>query len=106
MLGNTILQAFIVDKIDDIKAQNITTLDVRGKSTITDYLVICTGTSSRHVMSIADHLLEQARAAGIDTLGSEGRDTGEWIVVDLGETIVHVMQEESRELYQLEKLWS
>jgi ribosome-associated protein len=106
LLGNTILQAFIVDKIDDIKAQNITTLDVRGKSTITDYLVICTGTSSRHVMSIADHLLEQARAAGIDTLGSEGRDTGEWIVVDLGETIVHVMQEESRELYQLEKLWS
>lgn len=106
MLGNTTLQAFIVDKIDDLKAQDITTLDVRGKSTITDYLVICTGTSSRHVMSIADHLLEQARAAGIDTLGSEGRDTGEWIVVDLGETIVHVMQEESRELYQLEKLWS
>lgn len=106
MQGNTSLQAFIVDKIDNLKAQDITTLDVKGKSPITDYFVICTGTSSLHVRSIADYLLDQARAAGFDTLGSEGRETGEWIVVDLGETIVHVMQEESRELYQLEKLWS
>ena len=100
------LHAFIADKIDDLKGRDIVTIDVRGKSSITDCMVICTGTSSRHVMSIADHVVQESRAAGLLPMGVEGENTGDWIVVDLGDVIVHVMQEESRRLYELEKLWS
>ena len=72
----------------------------------TDCMIICTGTSSRHVMSIADHVVQESRAAGLLPLGVEGENSADWIVVDLGDVIVHVMQEESRRLYELEKLWS
>ncbi|RLR18436.1 ribosome silencing factor [Sodalis-like symbiont of Bactericera trigonica] len=100
------LKDFVVDKIDDLKGQDIITLDVRGKSSITDCMVICTGTSSRHVMSIADHVVQASRAAGLMPLGVEGENAADWIVVDLGDVIVNVMQEENRPLYELEKLWS
>ena len=100
------LQDFVIDKIDDLKGQDIIALDVQGKSSITDCMIICTGTSSRHVMSIADHVVQESRAAGMLPLGVEGESVADWIVVDLGEVIVHVMQEESRRLYELEKLWS
>ena len=99
------LQDFVVDKIDDLKGQDIISIDVKGKSSITDCMVICTGTSSRHVMSIADHVVQESRAAGLLPMGVEGENTGDWIVVDLGDVIVHVMQEDSRRLYELEKLW-
>ncbi len=97
---------FVIDKIDDLKGQDIIALDVQGKSSITDCMIICTGTSSRHVMSIADHVVQESRAAGLLPLGVEGENSADWIVVDLGDVIVHVMQEESRRLYELEKLWS
>lgn len=100
------LQDFVIDKIDDLKGQDIIALDVQGKSSITDCMIICTGTSSRHVMSIADHVVQSSRAAGMLPLGVEGENAADWIVVDLGDVIVHVMQEESRRLYELEKLWS
>ena len=100
------LQDFVIDKIDDLKGQDIVSLDVQGKSSITDCMIICTGTSSRHVMSIAAHVVEESRAAGLLPMGTEGRNAADWVVVDLGEVIVHVMQEESRHLYELEKLWS
>jgi ribosome-associated protein len=100
------LQDFIVDKIDDLKGQDIIAIDVQGKSSITDCMVICTGTSNRHVMSIAEHVVESVRKEGLDALGVKGINATDWIVVDLGEVIVHVMQEESRQLYELEKLWS
>ncbi|RWR00776.1 ribosome-associated protein [[Pantoea] beijingensis] len=100
------LQDFVIDKIDDLKGQEIVSLNVQGKSSITDCMIICTGTSTRHVMSIADHVVQESRAAGMMPLGVEGQTTADWIVVDLGEVIVHVMQEESRRLYELEKLWS
>lgn len=106
LLQSTELQAFIVDKIDDIKGLDIISIDVKGKSSITDCMIICTGTSSRHVASIADHVVESAKNAGILTLGVEGEKEGDWVVVDLGDIIVHVMQDESRQLYALEKLWS
>ncbi|MGM3174869.1 ribosome silencing factor [Dickeya lacustris] len=99
------LQDFVIDKIDDLKGQDIVALDVKGKSSITDTMVICTGTSSRHVISIADHVVQQSRAAGMMPLGVEGESAADWVVVDLGDVIVHVMQEESRNLYELEKLW-
>ncbi|MEN4768424.1 ribosome silencing factor RsfS [Duffyella gerundensis] len=100
------LQEFVIDKIDDLKGQDIVSLDVQGKSSITDCMIICTGTSTRHVMSIADHVVQESRAAGLIPLGIDGKNTADWVVVDLGEVIVHVMQEESRVLYELEKLWS
>ncbi|ACZ76023.1 MULTISPECIES: ribosome silencing factor [Dickeya] len=99
------LQDFVIDKLDDLKGQDIVALNVKGKSSITDYMVICTGTSSRHVSSIADHVVQESRAAGLMPLGVEGENDADWVVVDLGDVIVHVMQEESRHLYELEKLW-
>lgn len=104
MQGKT-LQDFVVDKIDDMKGQDITILDVQGRSSITDCMIICTGTSTRHVMSIADYVVQESRTAGMMPLGIEGKNVSDWIVVDLGEVIVHVMQEESRRMYELEKLW-
>lgn len=100
------LQDFVIDKIDDLKGQDIIALNVQGKSSITDCMIICTGTSSRHVMSIAEHVVQEARAAGMELYGMKGQAVSDWVVVDLGEVIVHVMQEESRQLYELEKLWS
>ena len=100
------LQDFIIDKIDDLKGEDIVTLDVRGKSSITDYMIICTATSSRHVASIAKHLLDEAKKQGHLVLGSEGQNDADWVVVDMDSVIVHIMQEQSRQLYELEKLWS
>ncbi|OON38791.1 ribosome silencing factor [Izhakiella australiensis] len=100
------LQEFVIDKIDDLKGQDIVSVDVQGKSSITDCMIICTGTSTRHVMSIADHVVQASREAGLMPLGVEGKNVADWIVVDLGDVIVHVMQEESRQMYELEKLWS
>ena len=105
MQGQT-LHAFIADKIDDLKGRDIVTLDVRGKSSITDCMIICSGNSNRHVCSIADHVAEELRHAGLQPLGIEGQSEGEWVLVDMGEVIIHVMQDETRALYQLEKLWS
>ncbi|MEI7186345.1 ribosome silencing factor [Dickeya dianthicola] len=99
------LQDFVIDKLDDLKGRDIVTLDVKGKSSITDCMIICTGTSSRHVTSIADHVVQESRAAGLMPLGVEGENDADWVVVDLGDVIVHVMQQESRHLYELEKLW-
>ena len=105
MQGQT-LHTFIVDKIDDLKGRDIVVLDVRGKSSITDCMIICSGNSNRHVCSIADHVAEELRHAGLQPLGIEGETEGEWVLVDMGDVIVHVMQDDTRALYQLEKLWS
>ncbi|WGW01102.1 ribosome silencing factor [Vibrio sp. YMD68] len=99
------LNNFLADKADDMKALNIKTIDVQGKSSITDYMIICTGTSKTHVASIAGHVAKEVKQAGLDTFGMDGEKEGEWVVVDMGTTMLHVMQEEHRELYQLEKLW-
>lgn len=100
------LKDFLADKADDMKAVDIITLDVIGKSSVTDYLIICTGTSKRHVASIAEHVASEAKKAGVEPLGIDGENEGEWVVVDMVSTMLHVMQEQQREMYQLEKLWS
>jgi ribosome-associated protein len=102
----TELKDFVIDKIDDLKAKNITVLDVTKQSTITDTMIICTGTSKTHVRSIAEHVIVSAKEAGEQPLGVEGRDSSEWVLVDLGSVILHVMQEQTRDYYELEKLWS
>jgi ribosome-associated protein len=99
------LVAFVVDKVDDMKARDIVTLDVRGKSSVTEFMVICSGTSSRHAKSIAGYLAQEVKKQGVQPLGIEGEASGEWVLLDLDSVVVHVMQEESRHFYQLEKLW-
>ncbi|MFC6439897.1 ribosome silencing factor [Bowmanella sp. JS7-9] len=96
---------FAIDKIEDLKARDIKVLDVSDKSNITDALIICSGNSKRHVASIANNLVVEAKKAGIPPLSVDGEDVGEWVLVDMGDVIVHVMQDATRDYYQLEKLW-
>ncbi|WP_163936938.1 ribosome silencing factor [Paraferrimonas sp. SM1919] len=102
----TELKDFAIDKIEDIKARDITVLDVQQHSTITDYMIIASGTSKTHVKSIAEYLVVEAKKAEIEIIGIEGRESSEWVLVDLGDVVVHVMQEQARDFYQLEKLWN
>lgn len=97
---------FLVTTLADLKAQDITAIDVKGKSTITESMIICTGTSSRHVASMADNLTEESKKAGVEVFAAEGKATADWVVVDFGQAIVHILQQDSREMYQLEKLWA
>lgn len=94
-----------IDALEEIKAQDITTIDVRGKTSITDFMLIASGTSSRHVKSLVDNVLEKAKEQGVRPLGSEGLDTGEWALLDLGDIVVHVMLPTARQFYDLERLW-
>jgi len=96
---------FIIDKIEDMKARDIVQINVEGKSTITDVLIVCSGNSKKHVSSIAENLVVEMKAANMPPLSVEGKETGEWVLVDLGNVVVHVMQDETRDFYQLEKLW-
>ena len=100
------LQQRVHKLLDDAKAQNIVVLDVRKLSSIADYMVIATGTSTRHVSAVADNLIDALKKEGVRAWGIEGQDTGEWVLVDFGDVIVHIMQAETRDFYQLEKLWS
>ena len=97
---------FLMKTLDGLKGTDIVHFDVRGKSSITDNMIICTGTSSRQVSAMADNLITECKKAGFETFGEEGKNTADWIVVDLGQAIVHIMQRDAREMYQLEKLWA
>lgn len=99
------IQQSVLAALEDAKAQNVKSIDVRDITDITDYMVIASGTSSRHVKSVADKVVTALRDAGQKPLGQEGADMGEWILVDFGDVILHVMQPAVREHYQLEKLW-
>ena len=92
--------------LEGAKAHDIAVLDVRKISDFTDYMVIATGTSNRHVQSTSDKVVEALRAYGIRPLGVEGQQTGDWALIDFGDVVVHVMREETRDFYGLEKLWS
>ena len=96
----------MINALEDLKAKNIVQLDVREMTDVTDTLIIASGTSNRHVKSIANNVVEDSKKLGYMPLGVEGIDAGDWVLVDFGDIVVHVMQEETRNFYELEKLWS
>ncbi|MFZ5756315.1 MAG: ribosome silencing factor [Pseudomonadota bacterium] len=100
------LSILVNGALADMKAQNVVTLDVGGMTSIADRIVVASGTSSRHVKSIADRVIERAKEAGVKPLGVEGDAMAEWVLVDLGDVIVHVMTPATRQYYDLERLWS
>lgn len=92
--------------LDDLKAVNVDVLDVSALTDVMEYLVVASGTSNRHVKSLADNVIVAAKKAGMPPLGVEGQDTGEWVLVDLGGVVVHVMLPATRAFYDIERLWS
>lgn len=100
------LTPLVMDALEELKARDVTTLDVRNLTTVADTLVIASGTSSRHVKALADNLIERAKASGHAPVGVEGQQASDWVLVDLGDVVVHVMSPAAREFYDLERLWS
>ncbi len=100
-----VLKNVVVDALDDMKALDVKLLDVRGLTDIADYMVIASGTSDRHVRSVAQRVVEKTKEAGFRPHGVEGQQDGDWVLIDLSEMIVHVMLPRVREFYGLEKLW-
>lgn len=100
------LVTLVEDALNELKALDTCVLNVGRLTSVTDHMVISSGTSSRHVRSIADKVIEKAKAAGRVPLGVEGQQYGEWVLVDLGDVVVHLMQPKVRDFYNLEKLWN
>ncbi len=100
------LLANVHDALAELKAKDVVEIDVRGKSSVADYMVIASGTSTRHVKSSADEVVRFAKKLGVMPLGVEGEREAEWVLVDLGDVIVHVMLPRVREFYALERLWT
>ncbi|NIP73844.1 MAG: ribosome silencing factor [Gammaproteobacteria bacterium] len=100
------LKRLVIDALEELKAKDVRALDVSEISSFTDHMIIASGTSSRHVASLADNVIRRAKEQGVRPLGTEGERAAEWILVDLGDVVVHVMQPAIRDFYNLEKLWS
>jgi ribosome-associated protein len=100
------LSELVVEALEEIKGLNIVKLDVRDMTTVTDWMIVASGTSSRHVQALVDNVAEKAKAAGHRPTGIEGEAGGEWVLLDLNDALVHVMLPKVREFYNLEKLWS
>jgi ribosome-associated protein len=96
----------VIDALENVKAKDIATLDVRKMTSVTDYMVVASGTSNRHVKALADAVADKSRAAGHRPIGVEGEEGSEWVLLDLQDVLVHVMLPRVREFYNLEKLWS
>lgn len=102
---NTEISKHIDQVLADSKAQDVIQLDIAKKSSLCDYLYIATGTSSRHTRSIADNLIKHFKSLGVKHIPIEGAGDNNWVVIDLGDAIVHIFQRESREKYKLEEIW-
>jgi ribosome-associated protein len=104
-VSSDLLLERILSSLDDDKAEEVITIDLRGKSSIADHMVICSGRSSRQVGAIAEKLADRLKAEFGRSVRTEGKDTGDWVLIDAGDVIVHVFRPEVREFYQLEKMW-
>lgn len=100
------LKQIAIDALEDLKGREIVALDVRALTNVADHMVFCCGTSNRQVKSLADNVAVEAKKRGVHVFGMEGEDAGEWVLVDLGDVIVHVMLPETRAFYDLERMWS
>lgn len=100
------LHSMVLTSLDDDLAQDIITIDLQGKSAIADHMVVATGRSQRHVGALADHLLRKLKEAGEKNVRTEGQSTGDWVLVDAGDVVVHIFRAEVREFYGLEKMWA
>ena len=109
-MTSEVLRDQVVSALEDLKGHDILALKVSDLTTITDYMVLVSGTSNRHVKAMVDQVLETAKKGrekgGDPVLGVEGLGANEWVLLDLGDVVVHVMQKEAREFYDLERLWS
>ncbi len=100
------LKKLVVEALDELEAVNTVCLDVSGLTDVMDHMVIASGTSSRHVKSLATNVAVEAKKQGLMPLGIEGNDVGEWVLVDFGDVVVHVMLPATRDFYDLERLWA
>jgi len=100
------LTQLVVEALDDMKAQNVHVIDVRDKTSVTDVMIISSGTSARQVKSQAERVVEKSKESGVMPIGVEGEKEAEWVLVDLGDVVVHIMQPTIRDFYHLEKLWA
>ncbi len=97
---------FIKRSLSKNKAKEITVIDLKKKTSIADYMIICTGTSNRHITALSNYLSEDLKKLNLNMLNIEGRKNGDWIIVDIGDIIVHLFRGEVREYYNLEKMWT
>ena len=95
----------VLASLEDSKAENIVSIDIQGKSSLADYMVVASGRSHRHVAAVADHLLKALKDAGLGNARVEGMSGADWVLIDSGDVIVHVFRPEIREFYNIEKLW-
>ncbi len=100
------LEKTVINSLEELKAVDIKSLDVKRLTSITDIMIVASGTSARQVRSLANKVIEEVKKINVYPLGSEGEEQGEWALIDLGDIIVHIMQPAIRDYYQLEKLWS
>lgn len=100
------LKELVLTALEDLKAQDVQVMDVRNMTSVTDIMVIASGTSDRHIKALADAVVEAAKQQGVQPLGVEGEQSREWVLVDLGDVVVHMMHPQTRAFYNLEKLWS
>jgi ribosome-associated protein len=100
------LKTLAIDALEELKARDITALDVAKLTNVADVMLIASATSTRHASALAQNVVAKAKSQGLDPLGVEGGGTTDWVLVDLGDVIVHVMLPEARELYDLERLWA
>jgi ribosome-associated protein len=99
------LRDFVETVVSDMKGQNLVMLDIQKMSSVADYMIVVTGTSNRHVRSIAEEVEKRCKEKGVTVRGVEGKDASEWVLLDLGDVLLHVMQAATRKLYDLESLW-
>ncbi|MDX1318823.1 MAG: ribosome silencing factor [Oceanospirillum sp.] len=100
------LKQLVIDSLEEMKGNDIVVIDVTGNTSVTDFMIIASGTSNRHVASLANNVVVTVKENGVRPLGVEGQAGSEWVLVDLGDVVVHVMQPATRQFYDLERLWS
>ena len=105
-LDDGVLHDMVLTSLDDDLAQDIISIDLHGKTALADHMVVATGRSKRHVAALADHLQRKLKAAGQKDICTEGQTTGDWVLVDAGDVVVHIFRAEVREFYALEKMWA